>query len=280
MLAPPAGPRRSEAGRTDVPRDAQKRNDRGTAGRPPAGRTYLARRMPVTRRGTAVPAGWLVVLYPEDQWWAGARQAVYPTLFTGALAALAVMAITTMLARRFVAPIQELGRQAAAIAQGQFQPVAVSRRDDEIRDLALSINRMAETLGQLRAVGAAERAAADARAARRRHGPSTPQLRHRRLDGRRTAPAAVSRRRGPAGAGSGRPPIAADGILLAAVSRLGAALGGAAAARRAGAAGARRVGPGRPGLLRMPRSIWASSPPPNRWPCWATPKPCGRSWST
>ena len=77
-----------------------------------------------------------------------ARQAAWPTLITGALAALAVVLITTVLARRFVRPIRELVRQTAAIAQGEFQPVAVSRRDDEIRDLALSINRMTETLGR------------------------------------------------------------------------------------------------------------------------------------
>ena len=64
------------------------------------------------------------------------------------LAALAVVVVTTMLARRFVRPIQQLGSQTAAIAQGQFQPVEVGRRNDEIRDLALSINRMTETLGR------------------------------------------------------------------------------------------------------------------------------------
>jgi signal transduction histidine kinase len=115
---------------------------------PLAARTYLATCMLLTRRGTASPPGRAVVLYGEGQWWAGARQAAYPTLITGALAALAVLAITTVLARRFVRPIQELGRQTAAIAQGQFQPVGVAARDDEIRDLALSINRMTETLGQ------------------------------------------------------------------------------------------------------------------------------------
>ena len=112
------------------------------------GRSYLGARMRVTRGGAATWPCWLVVLYPEDQWWAGARQAAYPTLLTGAAAALAVVLVTTMLARRFVRPIRQLGRQTAAIARGQFQPVAVSRRDDEIRDLALSINRMTETLGR------------------------------------------------------------------------------------------------------------------------------------
>ncbi len=152
--------------------------------------------MPVTRRGTASRPDWAVVLYGEDQWWAGARQAAYPTLLTGALAALAVVVMTTVLARRFVRPIQELGRQTAAIAQGEFQPVAVPpprRRDPRPGPLHQPHDGNARPV---RAVGAAERAAADARAARRRHGPSTSQLRHRRLDGRRTAPAAVPRRRG------------------------------------------------------------------------------------
>jgi signal transduction histidine kinase len=111
------------------------------------GRPYLCARMLVTRRGTAPRPDSLVVLYPEEQWWAGAREAAWPALLTGAVAALAAVVVTTMLARRFVRPIHELGRQTAAIAQGQFSPLPVPRRDDEIRDLALSINRMTETLG-------------------------------------------------------------------------------------------------------------------------------------
>ena len=110
------------------------------------GRTYLGTRISVRRHGEFARPDWLVVLSPEDQWWAGARQAAYPTLTIGAVAALVVMLLTTMLARRFVRPIEELGRQTAAIAQGQFQPVAVLPRDDEIRDLAISINHMTKTL--------------------------------------------------------------------------------------------------------------------------------------
>ena len=158
-----------------------------------SGRTYLAWRMPVTRRGTAVRPDWLVVLYPEDQWWSAARQAVYPALLTGAAAALAVIAITTILARRFVRPIQELGQ-----AGGGDRPGAVptgGRRSPRRRD------PRSDPVDQphggdarpLRAVGPPERTLADARAAWRRHGPSTPQFGHRGVDGRRTAPAAVSR---------------------------------------------------------------------------------------
>jgi signal transduction histidine kinase len=76
------------------------------------------------------------------------RQAAYPALAAGAVAVVAVVLVTTVLAHRFVRPIRQLGRHAAAIDRGDFQPVPVARRNDEIRDLALSINRMTEQLGQ------------------------------------------------------------------------------------------------------------------------------------
>jgi signal transduction histidine kinase len=111
------------------------------------GRAYLGGRVPVARRGSP-RTGWLVVLYPEDQWGRVAREAAYPALLSGAIAAVAVMALTTMLARRFVRPIQQLGDQTAAIASGQFRPVNVGRRNDEIRDLAVSINQMTGQLSR------------------------------------------------------------------------------------------------------------------------------------
>ncbi len=112
-----------------------------------SGRTYLGGRVPVARRGSGRP-GSLVVLYPEDQWGRVAREAAYPALFSGAIAAVAVMALTTVLARRFVRPIQQLGTHTAAIASGQFRPVDVGRRDDEIRDRAVSINQMTGKLSR------------------------------------------------------------------------------------------------------------------------------------
>jgi len=56
--------------------------------------------------------------------------------------------VTALLAQRLVRPIRRLGDQTAAIASGDFTPVAVSERDDEILDLAVSINRMTQRLGQ------------------------------------------------------------------------------------------------------------------------------------
>ena len=116
-----------------------------------AARPYLAERVPVAARGTARRSGSLVVLYPEDRWSAVIRQAAYPALTAGALAAAVAVAITTVLAQRFVRPIRQLRDQTAAIVRGDFRPVAVSRRNDEIRDLAVAINQMTEKLSQYEA---------------------------------------------------------------------------------------------------------------------------------
>ncbi|MGA2064595.1 MAG: HAMP domain-containing sensor histidine kinase [Thermoguttaceae bacterium] len=113
-----------------------------------AGRTYLAEIVPVPGRPPADVAGRLLVLYSEDLWSAAVRHAGYTALAAGILAALAVVVVTAILAERLVRPIRRLGDQAATIARGDFTPVAVAPRDDEIRDLALAINRMTERLAQ------------------------------------------------------------------------------------------------------------------------------------
>lgn len=113
-----------------------------------AGRVYLCQRVPVRAREPVARAGSLVVLYPEDRWSAVMWQAAYPAATAGAVAAIAVVLVATALAHRFVRPIRQLGNRAAAIARGDFQTVPIARHNDEIRDLAISINRMAEQLGQ------------------------------------------------------------------------------------------------------------------------------------
>jgi signal transduction histidine kinase len=75
-------------------------------------------------------------------------QAAYPAFIVGLAAIAALVLITLILAHRFVAPIRRLGDRAATIAEGNFEPLPVTRRNDEIRDLALSINCMAERLSR------------------------------------------------------------------------------------------------------------------------------------
>jgi len=112
------------------------------------GRVYLTQHVSIRPRYPFSQGGSLVVLYPQDRWWSAARQAAYPALMAGAVAVIAVILVTTVLSHRFVRPIHRLGDQAAAIARGDFQTLPVSRRNDEIRDLTLSINQMALQLGR------------------------------------------------------------------------------------------------------------------------------------
>ncbi len=157
------------------------------------GQAYLSDCVATPQRGAAWDPGRLIILYPEDRWGAVTRRATYPALVSGALASLVVVLVTTLLAQRFVRPIQKLGDQTAAIASGRFEPVAVPRRDDEIRDLAVSINRMTQqlndyegevrrserlrTLGQLGAAVAHQlrNSATGARMAIELHGLSCPE---------------------------------------------------------------------------------------------------------
>jgi signal transduction histidine kinase len=88
----------------------------------------------------------LLVLYPEDRWWTATRGAVLPPLIAGGVTALVAVALTAWWARRFVRPIGLLSRQTEEIASGVFQPMQLPARDDELRDLTQSINRMVEQL--------------------------------------------------------------------------------------------------------------------------------------
>lgn len=114
-------------------------------------RTFLARRVPISRRKPGTEPGTLVVLYHEDHWTKAVWRAASPALLVGVAAAAVAIAVTAMLARRFVRPIVRLGQETARIAAGDFQPVAVPQRNDEIRDLALSINRMTAQLSRYEA---------------------------------------------------------------------------------------------------------------------------------
>lgn len=113
-----------------------------------AGQSYLGRRILVPGRFAAAPPGSLVVLYREDRWSGEARRAVWPALAAGGLASIAAVAITALLARRLVRSIQQLRERTTAIAAGHLEPMAVPARNDEIRDLVVSINRMAQQLSR------------------------------------------------------------------------------------------------------------------------------------
>ncbi len=105
-------------------------------------RNYLVDSVGVSSRSPTAAPSTLLILYPEDQLASRVRQAVYPALIAGLVAAGIAVAIATWLARRLAHPIGLLVARTAAIAEGDFTPMPVAERNDELRDLAESINRM------------------------------------------------------------------------------------------------------------------------------------------
>lgn len=108
------------------------------------GRSFLTAKVPLRRTATRPLS--LLVLYPEDRWWTATRGAVLPPLIAGGVTALVALVLTAWWARRFTRPIARLSQQSENIASGDFQPMPLPTRDDELRDLTLSINRMVEQL--------------------------------------------------------------------------------------------------------------------------------------
>ena len=146
-----------------------------------SGARFLAARVPVlaptvTDEGSIST---LAVLYPEEQWSAARRQAVYPALAVGAVALALAALVTALLARRVVRPLEALRRQAAAIEQGDFRPVPPSRarrRDSGPRPFDQPHGRQ---VGPIRGRRAAQRTLAHSRAAWGRPGAPSSQRRDR-----------------------------------------------------------------------------------------------------
>lgn len=90
----------------------------------------------------------LHILFPERSYIEALRQAVLPPLIVGGVALLLVVILGAMIAWRVTHPLRQLGGHVDRIAQGDFRDVPLPRRDDEVKDLADSINTMARMLAQ------------------------------------------------------------------------------------------------------------------------------------
>jgi signal transduction histidine kinase len=89
------------------------------------------------------------ILYPESLWRDAQWAALLPSIVIGSLGGLASLALAAVLAHRFSRRIQELERRTRLIAAGDFSPLPLPGRDDELRDLGLSVNEMAARLARL-----------------------------------------------------------------------------------------------------------------------------------
>ena len=110
------------------------------------GQPLLRRVVTIDRRSVGGERLHLHVFYPREKWRAAYVSAIWPPLAIGGAAMLLVAAVAYGIANHVTRPIHQLQLQVARIAQGDFEPIRPPARDDEVRDLAIAVNRMAEQL--------------------------------------------------------------------------------------------------------------------------------------
>jgi signal transduction histidine kinase len=88
----------------------------------------------------------LHVLFPRDEYRRAWREALMPPLLVGIVAIAAVAATAQILAARISRATTRLGHEVQRLARGDFSPIEPPDTDDEIRDLALAVNRTAQML--------------------------------------------------------------------------------------------------------------------------------------
>jgi signal transduction histidine kinase len=116
-----------------------------------AGRKYFHTVMPLDARSAAsvAPGARLLhILFPRDEYMRSWRAAFVPPLVVGVLAVGAAAFAAQMLAGRISRATARLGSEVMRLARGDFSPVNLPATDDEIRDLALAVNRTAQMLEQ------------------------------------------------------------------------------------------------------------------------------------
>ena len=92
--------------------------------------------------------GTLYILYPEARWRDAVWKATWPVAALGGSVGLAAVALTVALGQRLGRRVRDLERRTRLIAAGDFSPMPLPARDDEIRDLTRSVNEMAQRLAQ------------------------------------------------------------------------------------------------------------------------------------
>jgi signal transduction histidine kinase len=98
------------------------------------------------RPGHPNAGGTLFVLYPKDRFDAEVAEAVRPPLTLGFAGGAGAVGMMILVGQRLVRRLRELDRQTRRIAGGDFAPMPLPDRGDELRDLGQAVNDMAGRL--------------------------------------------------------------------------------------------------------------------------------------
>lgn len=106
---------------------------------------YFHNQVRLSRAGAA-RAVELHILYPVETyrvaWW----NAIYPPLCVGGVGLALSALLSAGIAAHVTRPLDRLRVQVDRIAEGEFQPVTLNRRHDEVLELGQAINRMSDML--------------------------------------------------------------------------------------------------------------------------------------
>jgi signal transduction histidine kinase len=111
---------------------------------------YFASALRIEGQRPGRQAGVLHMLYPESQWSSDRREAAMPPLAGGFATLCICVLLSAIIARRISRPIARLQHQVLRLANGDFTSLPLPARNDELRDLAGSVNVLAEQLSQMR----------------------------------------------------------------------------------------------------------------------------------
>lgn len=114
------------------------------------GEDYFVTALAIGAHGGNRQPAVLQIFYPESHWSASRREAALRP-FVGGLATLFVsVPLAALIARRISRPVAGLRGQVMRLAAGDFRTLPLPQRDDELRDLARSVNVLAEQLLEMR----------------------------------------------------------------------------------------------------------------------------------
>ena len=111
-----------------------------------AGRTYFAQGVALQSEVGANRV--IYIFYPETMWREAIAQAVRPSLIIGAIGSVIAVALALLATQGITRRLRELVRRTRLIAAGDFSPMPLGERRDELRDLGQAVNEMAERLAK------------------------------------------------------------------------------------------------------------------------------------